>query len=235
MEKPLLVITGGTRGIGRAIAERFADEGYDIATCARTPESLGRMADSFQEEYGVNVYTSVADLSVKSEAIGFIEFVKKLKRPVEVLVNNCGKFSAGPLQDEPKGLMERMMAVNYYSAYWVTKGFLEDMMKREQGHIFNICSIGSITHRPGGGSYFIAKQALYGYTKILQEDLRGHGVKVTAVLPSATYTSSWEGSSVNPERLIDPSDIAHAVWEASRLSSRTLIEELVLRPPLGDF
>lgn len=235
MPKPLLVITGATRGIGYAIAQKFAANGYNIATCARTPESLQRMSDEFADTYGVEVFTCVADISKKAEASSFVAFVRQLKQDISVLVNNTGAFSAGSIMEEPKGLMEKMMAVNYYSAYWVTKGLLQSMVSKKGGHIFNMCSVGSITHKPGGGSYFISKQALYGFTKILQEDLRGHGVKVTAVLPSATYTSSWEESGVNPERLIDPADIARTVWDCIGLSPRTQIEEVLIRPPLGDF
>lgn len=234
MEKPLIVITGGTKGIGRAIAEQFALKGYDIVTCARTPEALAAMKEEFKTLYDATVQASVADLSIRAEAKAFAEFVKSLKRPINLLVNNVGSFGQGPLHKEAKGLMEHLMAANYYSAYWVTNSLISKMSARDGSHIINICSIASISNNPVGGSYFISKQALYGYTNALREELRPSRIKVTAILPSATFTSSWNGSGMNPERLMKPSDIAKAVWNASQSSDWANVEEVILRPPLGD-
>jgi short-subunit dehydrogenase len=235
MEKPLIVITGGTKGIGRAIAELFAQQGYDIVTCARTPEDLAEMKAAFGELYQAQLHASVADVSIKAEAKAFAEFVKQLKRPIKILVNNAGEFGQGPLHKEAKGVMEQLMAANYYSAYWVSNSLIDKISHSKQGHIINICSVGSISTSPRGGSYFIAKQALYGYTKALREELRPLGISVTAILPSATYTNSWAGSGMNPDRLMKASDVAQAVWNVTQTSEWANIEEVVLRPPLGDL
>jgi short-subunit dehydrogenase len=86
-----------------------------------------------------------------------------------------------------------------------------------------------------GGSYCISKYAMYGMTQVLREEMKEHNVRVTAVLPGATYTSSWEGADLPPERLMKPEDVASAVWNAYEMSSRTVVEEIILRPQLGDL
>jgi len=103
------------------------------------------------------------------------------------------------------------METNLYSAYYLTRALIGNMIKRKYGHIFNICSIASLQAYPTGGSYTISKFALYGMTKALREEMKKHGIRVTAVLPGATLTSSWDGVDLPPGRLMKPEDIADAI------------------------
>jgi short-subunit dehydrogenase len=109
------------------------------------------------------------------------------------------------------------------------------MMRRRDGHIFNLCSIASIMAYPNGGSYSISKFALYGMTKVLRAELKDYGIRVTAVLPGATLTASWEGTDLPPDRFMRPEDVAEAIFAAHAVSKQTVIEELLLRPQLGDL
>ena len=109
------------------------------------------------------------------------------------------------------------------------------MIQRREGHIFTMCSTASIMAYPNGGSYCIAKFALYGMTKVLREELKEHGLRVTAILPGATLTASWEGADLPAERFIRPDDVAEAVFGAWSLSPQAVIEELLIRPQLGDI
>jgi NAD(P)-dependent dehydrogenase (short-subunit alcohol dehydrogenase family) len=235
METPLIAVTGATRGIGRAIAERFAAAGWRLALCARTPEALEALGESLSARFGAISYALPADLSERGGAERFAQFVLGLPGPLAVLANNAGQFAMGPLHEEPPGLAEAMMAANFYSAYWATQPLARQFARQGFGQIVNICSIASVSPRAGGGSYFVAKHALYGYTRVLREDLRPYGVKVAAVLPSATLTSSWDGVPLPPGRLMRPSDVAEAVWAACQLSPQAQMEEIVLRPQLGDY
>jgi short-subunit dehydrogenase len=128
-----------------------------------------------------------------------------------------------------------MIAVNLYSAYHLTRVLLSGMMARKEGHIFNLCSIASLKAYPNGGSYSISKFALAGFSKNLREELKPHGIKVTAVYPGAAYTDSWAGSGIDPVRIMEAGDIAEMVYAASRLSAQAAVEEIVLRPQLGDL
>src|SRR5262249_49506501 len=133
------------------------------------------------------------------------------------------------------GTLEKMIAVNLYSAYHVTRALVPGMINRQKGHIFNICSVASFQAYPNGGAYSISKHALAGFSKNLREEMKPYGVKVTTVYPGAAFTDSWAGSGVDPQRIMEAGDIAEMVFAASRLSPQATVEEILLRPQLGDL
>ena len=231
----LAVVTGGTRGIGRAIIEKFAFAGFDIVTCSRKQEELESLKKTLATAYPVRVEVFAGDISIRTQAKSFTDFVMQLGRPVDVLVNNAGLFTPGLITSEPVGVLESMLGSNLYSAYYTTRGLAPDMMKRRSGHIFTLCSIASIKVYPNGGSYAISKFALLGFSKVLREELKEHGIRVTAVLPGATRTSSWDAVELPEERFIKPEDVADAVYGAYALSPRSVVEEILIRPQLGDI
>ena len=174
-------------------------------------------------------------MAEKNQVKSFTEFVSSLNRTVDILVNNAGFFTPGLVTEEPEGALESMINSNVYSAYYTTRGLVGQMKLNRSGHIFNMCSIASITAYPNGGSYAISKFALLGFSKVLREELKGHGIRVTAILPGATRTASWDGVELPDERFIKPEDVADAVYAAYALSGRSVIEELIIRPQLGDI
>ncbi|MGB5007050.1 MAG: SDR family NAD(P)-dependent oxidoreductase, partial [Ferruginibacter sp.] len=105
----------------------------------------------------------------------------------------------------------------------------------KKGHIFNICSIASLNAYPNGGAYGISKYAMYGFSKNLREEMKHHGIKVTHVLPGAAFTDSWSGSDIDPKRIMEATDIAKMVYAAAHLSPQACVEEIILRPQLGDL
>jgi short-subunit dehydrogenase len=112
---------------------------------------------------------------------------------------------------------------------------LPTMLERGSGHIFNLCSIASIIAYPNGGSYSISKFAMLGFSKVLREELKTKGIKVTAVLPGATWSDSWAGADFPHSRLMDAEDIALAVWSTWQMGPSAVVEEIVVRPQLGDL
>jgi short-subunit dehydrogenase len=231
----IILVTGGTKGIGRAIIERFANEGFDIITCARNEKDLEELKTSLEENHAlIHVLVVKADLSKKEEVLGFAEKVKAFGTP-NVLVNNTGVFLPGAILDEPDGNLELMMNTNLYSAYYLTRALISDMKEKKTGHIFSMGSIAGLTAYANGGSYAISKWAMLGMTKCLREELKDHQIKVTSVLPGATYTASWEGVDMPEERFIKAVDVAESVWSAYNLSPQTVVEEIVIRPQLGDI
>lgn len=231
----MIVVTGGTKGIGLAILRRFADEGFDLVTCSRNQAELDNVVADLAVQYNVRVWHIVADLSQKNEVQEFVSFIHSLNRPIDVLVNNAGLFIPGAVHLEEEGALEHMINTNLYSAYHLTRGLVHDMKSRKEGHIFNMCSTASIVPYVNGGSYCISKFALLGMTKVLREEMKPFGVKVTAVLPGATLTASWEGTSLPKERFMQPEDVAEAIWTAYNLSPYSVLEELLIRPQLGDI
>jgi NADP-dependent 3-hydroxy acid dehydrogenase YdfG len=220
-----IVVTGGTKGIGRAIVDKFAQEGFTVLTCARTEE------DSFPE----NVHFFKADMSKKVEVLAFADFVKATVNQINILVNNTGFFLPGQIHNEEDGTLEAMIETNLYSAYHLTRALVGNMIVRKEGYIFNICSTASITAYTNGGSYCISKFAMLGMSKVLREELKPHHVRVTSILPGATLTSSWAGVELPAERFIAPEDIAQVVWTAFSLPDSTVLEEILMRPMLGDL
>ena len=235
MQKYILV-TGGTKGIGRAIIEKFAAEGFHIITCARGEQDLEDLKIAIERDHTFSkVHYLPSDLGKAADRIKFLKFVQKLNVKVEVLVNNTGIFIPGKIYEEAPDVLPSMMETNLYSAYYITKGLVPDMIRRKSGHIFNICSTASIMAYPNGGSYSITKFAMYGMTKCLREELKEFGIKVTAVLPGATLTASWEGVDLPPERFMRSEDIGDLIYSAYCLSKNSVVEELLIRPQLGDI
>ena len=101
--------------------------------------------------------------------------------------------------------------------------------------IFNICSIASIKAYDNGGAYSISKFALLGFSRNLREEMKPHGIKVTAVMPGATYTDSWSSSGIDPSRFMEAQDIAEMIYVSSQLSAGACVEDIIMRPQLGDI
>ena len=234
MSKSILV-TGGTKGIGRAIISRFATEGFDIFTCSRNAKELEELKAQIESEFsGIKVFAKQADLSQKEEVKTFAEYVKEIAIP-DVLVNNTGVFLPGSIHDEPEGNFELMMETNLFSAYHLTRAFVKEMIARKSGYIFSMGSIAGTTAYPNGGSYAVSKWAMLGMTKCLREELKPHQIKVTSILPGATYTASWDGVDLPLERFMKAEDVAECVWGAYDLSPQSVVEEITIRPQLGDI
>jgi short-subunit dehydrogenase len=230
------VITGASRGIGKALAEMFALHGYNLFLCAKTESHLLATIEEIKTKHpAVSVDGKALDLGKKEKAILFGEWVLSNTDAVDVLVNNTGTFIQGNVSDEPDGALETMLDVNLFSAYHTTRTLLPKMKAQKSGHIFTICSIASLSAYPGGGAYSISKYALLGFTRNLRAELKEHGIKVTAVVPGAVYTDSWKGSGVPEERIMDVDDLAKMIFAATQLSPQAVVEDIILRPQLGDL
>ena len=233
-----IIVTGASKGIGRSVAERFAEDkqGHTILLCARNIDKLEHFGKQLQGRYPrTTVRYKVADLSSKEGAAAFAAWVLSLVPKVDLLVNNVGSFIQGSISDEPEDALEKMLAVNLYSAYYTTKALLPVMKTERSGHIFTICSIASTQAYPNGGAYSISKFALLGFTKNLREELKPFNIKVTAVLPGAVYTDSWKGSGVAESRIMETDDISKMIYATAQLSPQATVEEIVIRPQLGDL
>src|SRR5690606_9068981 len=183
---------------------------------------------------GRKVFIKGADLSKKDEVLAFAGFVREHGTP-DVLVHNAGDFIPGSIHSEPEGNFEHMMHTNMYSAYYLTREFTDALIQRRSGHLFTIGSIAGMGAYPHGRSYAISKWALRGFTQCLRQELMEYGVKVTSVLAGATWTASWEGIDLPEERFMKAADVADAGWAAHILSPNSVVEEIVVRPQLGDL
>ncbi|MBA2563717.1 MAG: SDR family oxidoreductase [Chitinophagaceae bacterium] len=231
-----VVITGASQGIGKAIAEKYAAEGHNLLLCSKNEKRLLRAAqDISKKNIEVNILTYPADLSDKEQVKAFAKWILKKNILIDILVNNAGNFLPGSIYNEEEGVLEKMIEINLYSAYHLTRALLPEMMKNKNGHIFNVCSIAALKAYPNGGSYSISKYALMGFSKNLREEMKSYDIKVTTVYPGAVYTSSWKASGVDPKRIMETKDIADTIYSISKLSPQACVEDIVLRPQLGDL
>jgi short-subunit dehydrogenase len=232
-----ILITGASRGLGKAMAEAFAAVGAPVFwLTSRQEPALSATVKSLQSQYpNATFYGLPADLSTQAGCQALANWVLGFGLAIDVLINNAGSFEPGSVHNEPEGQLTNMLNTNLMSAYHLTRALLPGMMAQKTGHIFNICSIASQQAYANGGSYSISKFALLGFGKNLREELKPFNIKVTNVLPGAAYTDSWAASGIDENRLMAAADVANMVVAAAKLSPRACVEELVLRPQLGDL
>jgi len=230
-----IVITGASKGMGKAMADKFSSAKNNIFICSRNEKELAEAAKELSKENGVIVKYFAADLSQKKEVAKFAQWISDQNIQIDILINNAGQFIPGSIYNEEEGTLEKMININLFSAYHLTRALLPAMMNKKSGHIFNICSIAALKAYANGGSYSISKYALMGFSKNLREEMKPYNIKVTVVYPGAVYTSSWEGSDIKPGRIMEVNDIAEMVYAASLLSPQACVEDIVIRPQLGDL
>lgn len=230
-----VVVTGGGKGIGLAIAEAFAQLGYSIMLCGRNEANLQVAADTLRGKFAnLSVQFYPADLSELRGVESFAAWCLQHGTP-SILVNNAGSYLPGNSWEEPEGQMEKMLNTNFYSAYNLSRRLLPAMVQQGSGHIFNICSVASLQAYEGGGSYSVSKFALHGFTQNLRHELKKTGIKVTGVYPGAVMTDTWGDFDNSANRIMEASDVAKMVVAASQLSGQAVVEDILLRPQLGDL
>lgn len=231
--RKLVVISGGSRGIGFATAERFAKGGWAVAISGRNTSALQEAAESLQS-WGVPVYPFAGDMGDPASIHQWAEEIRGFPESLAVLVLNAGKFQVGSFLEESWSDFRSMMSLNLEGSYLLAKALVPGLITQQEGHVFTIGSIAGLMAHPQSSGYTISKFALQGLTKVLRETLKPHGIRVTSVLPGGTFTDSWSGVPVAAERLMPAEDIAELIWSAHQLSKRSVVEEILVRPQLGD-
>ncbi len=232
----MVVVTGASQGIGAAIAEAFAREipGVRLALVARNERNLGRVAATCAK-LGAVVAGFPCDVANEASVATMCGAVLQRFRRVDVLVNNAGKFEGAAFAQTTVEQFDRVLAANLRSVFLVTRAFLPAMVERRSGDIFNMSSIAGLQAYPGGAAYCAAKFAVTGLSKVIREELKPQGVRVCCVHPGATYSPSWDGSGFAEERMMPARDVARLFVDVYRLTRRTVVEEIVLRPQGGDL
>lgn len=231
-----MLVTGASQGIGAAIAETFAREvnGCRLALVARSAKNLERVATRCAKAGAKAVETFACDVGDANAVEALAAAVRARFRAVDALINNAGHFVPDPLLSMTPEGWDEIIAANLRSVFLVTRAFAPAMVERGRGDIFIMASVAGIRAFPAGGAYVAAKHGVLGLARAFREELKPSGVRVTAVLPGATVSPSWDGSGVPAERMMPTADVARAFLDAYRLSRRTVVEEIVLRPQLGD-
>lgn len=238
MSNPVVVITGASQGIGAEIARVFAREvrGGRLALVARSEKTLRSVARSCTA-LGSKVVAEpfVCDVSDETAVAEMAVKVKARFGVVDVLINNAGKFVGAPFTEMTVGTFDQLVSANLRSAFLVTRAFVPGMIERKRGDVFFMSSIAGLAAYPGGAGYCAAKFGVTGLAKVLRAETKGTGIRVCCVHPGATVSPSWKESGVDPERMMPTRDVAQAFLQVYRLTRRTVVEEIVLRPHGGDI
>jgi NADP-dependent 3-hydroxy acid dehydrogenase YdfG len=233
---PVILITGASQGIGAAIAKVFAKEirGVRLALVARNAKNLAAVA-RVCVKLGATAEPFAGDVADEAAVAEIAEAVAKKFGVVDALINNAGVFASAPFAQTAVADFDRIVAANLRSAFLVSRAFLPAMLKKKSGDIFFMSSIAGLGAYPGGAAYCAAKFGVTGLAKVLRAETKNSGVRVCCVYPGATWSPSWSGSGVQPERIMPAEDVARAFLGVYRLGRRTVVEEIVLRPQLGDL
>jgi NAD(P)-dependent dehydrogenase (short-subunit alcohol dehydrogenase family) len=230
----IAVVTGASQGIGRAIATAFADR--DAARVALAARSRAKLEDTAAacEERGGEALIVPTDVTDDDAVATLAETVTERWGPPDVLVNNAGMFTYAPLDELTLEGFREQIEVNLTGSFAVTQAFLPAMRDRGTGHLFYMGSVASIQAYPGNAGYCAAKHGVRGLARVVREETKEEGLRVTTVIPGATYTPTWDGVDLPEDRFMPADDVAQSVVDAYHLSDRTVLEELVLRPQEGD-
>ena len=234
--KPLVLITGASQGIGAAIADMFAEEfrGVRLILVARNARKLAGVARRCAKRKA-KAEVFPCDVSDETAVAQLASEVTKRFGAVDVLINNAGKFAGAAFTDMTVADFDLMLAANLRSVFLMSRAFAPGMIARGRGDIFNMSSIAGLIAYPGGAGYSAAKFGVSGLSKVMRAELREKGVRVCCLYPGATVSPSWEGSGVDEGRMMPAQDVARAFIDVYRLSRRTVVEEIVLRPQRGDL
>ncbi len=231
-----IIVTGGSKGIGKAIIEKFIAKGYDIATCSRNSRDLENLKSALQSQYpSRDIWVKACDVTKAADISTWCAELSMHWDRCDILVNNAGTFLPGSVLTEDEYALTNQLETNLLSTYRFTRSLIPLIHNNQSGHIFNMCSIASQKAYPHGGAYTISKFAVYGFSQCLREELKPTAIKVTAVLPGATWSDSWAGSSHGPDDMIQGEDIAALIWSCSQLSKQAVVEEIRIRPQGGDL
>ena len=234
-ERRNIIITGASKGLGFAIAKKFISPGNRLLLCARNQLQLEEALQQLKQVSGdCEAEAFAADLSDEANVHAFAKWCLEFGAPSN-LINNAGSFIPGSIAGETGDVLEKMMRVNVFSAYHLTRDLLPALLAAGSGHIFNMCSIASLKAYEGGGSYSISKYALHGFTTNLRHELKDKGIKVTGVFPGAVLTDSWGNFDNSNNRIMEATDIAEMVYACTLLSPQAVVEDIIMRPQLGDL
>ena len=223
------LITGASRGIGRAIACRLGRMGASVAMCARSRDAIERTAAVLRGE-GIRTLAIVADVTRTEDVQRMTEQTCKELGEIEILVNNAGVGVFGPFHEHSETDWDVVLGTNLKAVFLTSRAVAARMIRLGRGQIINISSLASKSAFPGGAIYCASKWGLMGLTACMAEDLRAHGIRVSAICPGSVATEFSAHAGRDAAALLQPDDVAHAVATLITQGPQSFISEIDLRP-----
>jgi NAD(P)-dependent dehydrogenase (short-subunit alcohol dehydrogenase family) len=230
----IVVVTGASGGIGRATAARLGEAGAKLSLAARNAPRLEATGRELLKA-GAEILTRPTDVTRSAEVEALVKATLERFGRLDALVNAAGAFETAPVAAQDEEGFDRQIAVNLKSIFLACRAVAPHFIEQGGGHIVNVLSVAARQVFPENAAYCASKWGALGFTKVLAEELRPHGVRVTALLPGATDTPLWDGISWAPDRarMLRPDDVAQAILRALGTPATAHLEELVLTPPGG--
>ena len=229
LSESVALVTGTSRGIGRAIAHRLATLGASLAICGRDRAALEDSSKSLQM-LGAPVFSHVTDVTDAAQVAELVAKTESTLGPINILVNNAGIGLFGPAHEKSEADWDRVLDSNLKSVFLVSRAVIPSMIRRGSGDIINISSLAGKNTFAGGGIYCASKWGLMGLSGCMMEDLRAHGIRVSVICPGSVTTEFSGSKPKDPSKALSPDDVAHAVEAIVTQQPGSFLSEIHLRP-----
>ena len=229
LDGQVALITGSSRGIGLAVARRLGQLGARVSLCARKKADLERAASELRAA-GIMVLASPVDVTRADEVSRLVDETQRTLGPVDILVNNAGIGIFGPFHLQTDENWNRVLDTNLKSVFLASRAVVPEMIRRKSGHIVNISSLAGKSTFANGAIYCASKWGLLGLTGCMAEELRAHGIRVSAICPGTVATEFSPHAGKDPSKMLQPDDVAHAVEALVTQSPGSFISEVHIRP-----
>ena len=223
------LVTGGSRGIGQAIAHRLALLGASVSICGRDRAALERAARELAKT-DVSVHSQIADVTKAADVADLVAKTETELGPVTILVNNAGVGLFGPAHEKTEADWDRVLDTNLKGVFRVSRAVAPSMIRRGSGDIINISSLAGKNTFAGGGIYCASKWGVVGLSGCMAEDLRERGIRVSVICPGSVATEFSSRGVKDPSKVLSPEDVAHAVEAIVTQGPRSFLSEIHLRP-----
>jgi 3-oxoacyl-[acyl-carrier protein] reductase len=229
LEGKVAIITGASRGIGFAVAHRLGTLGAKVSLCARDAGKLKSAVDELRP-VAADVFSAAVDVTHGDQIVAFVQNTEKALGPVEILVNNAGIGYFGPTHEATEANWDSVLDTNLKSVFLASKAVVPGMIAQRGGHIINIASLAGKNAFAGGGIYCASKWGLLGLTECMAEDLRGYGIRVSAICPGSVATDFSPHGKKDISKMLQAEDIAHVVEMVVTQAPQSFISEILMRP-----
>jgi NAD(P)-dependent dehydrogenase (short-subunit alcohol dehydrogenase family) len=229
LQGAVALVTGGSRGIGKAIAMELASLGASVAICGRDGKALEASARETAKRGG-RVRWQIADVTQAGDVEALVKDTEAELGPITTLVNNAGIGLFGPAHEKSEEEWDRVLATNLKSVFLVSRAVAPSMIRGGGGDIINISSLAGKNTFAGGGIYCASKWGLHGLSGCMAEDLRGYGIRVSLICPGSVATEFSGRAGKEASKALRAEDVAHAVGMVAREGTQSFISEVDLRP-----
>jgi 3-oxoacyl-[acyl-carrier protein] reductase len=229
LEGKTALVTGGSRGIGFAVARRLGQMGAAVSICGRNTTRLESAQNDLQRQ-GIKAVGIHADVTLAAEVTLLVQETQNSLGPIEILVNNAGIGYFGPSHEASEANWNAVLDTNLKSVFLLTRLVAPGMIERRGGHIINIASLAGRNAFAGGGIYCASKWGLLGFTQCVAEDLRGHRIRVSAICPGSVVTEFSPHTGRDASKMLQSEDVAHAVEMLVTQAPQSFISEVLIRP-----